>query len=717
MQSSPSSPTPPPPPVILPPHLEYYRTHGAALFPMPHGSKDPHGIVPSFKHDCSRDPAQWERWQKENPGCNFGVVGFASQWIIVDIDTSGGDAGKAEAWQLWVDLCKSWGLPDALNPQVESARGGWHCYLQVPAGIDLSTYRQPDAVKGRINIRVIGYTVAAGSYYDGTAKNEASGPYTFFDNAPAPHPVPQALIDHCAPVAPGEGVAKPGDYDKGDVAKLLDWLNERDAFTAYEDWVNVGMALRLEFGDDGLALWARTHDDTVTPDVISTKWQSFSSEPSANSVTLKSFFDRAHKLGWVGTVRESVSSMFEGMPTQDGPGMALPTVASPPTQPDQAPPPAYPLPTGDQATQDNEEAYPTPPNGYLKTLGNSLRNFAMPIYIWDDILQTKFIYSFTAQTGTGKTAIAMLLALHVALGRALAGKDVEQGQVVYLAGENPTDVQMRWLGLLQTYKIDPDALQVHMIEGVLPLSKHADRIKAECEQKGLKPKLVIVDTAAAYNESESENDNAEMGDYARQLRTLCSLPGEPCVLVLCHPPKTATTIDQMTPRGGGSFLAEVDGNLGGARPEKGGPIAVKAVGKFRGPEFEPLHFATHAVRNVPQLVDHKGKQRATVIAQPVSEAGAAAMEMASETAEIRLLRDIQDHPGDSPRKRAPRLGCNQDTVGNRIKKLVAQKLVAGSGVSASLTKSGREYLNLKALSEGPTNAPTNAVPIPGGPTR
>ena len=79
--------------------LDYYARHGAALFPLPRGSKAPHGIVPSFKHDHSSDREQWRRWAIDNPGCNFGVVAFASQWITLDTDTSGGEAGRAEAWR------------------------------------------------------------------------------------------------------------------------------------------------------------------------------------------------------------------------------------------------------------------------------------------------------------------------------------------------------------------------------------------------------------------------------------------------------------------------------------------------------------------------------------------------------------------------------------------------------------------------------------------
>lgn len=280
--------------------LAYYSAHHCALFPIPAGSKAPGGIIKSFKHDYSTDPEQWKKWAADNPGCNFGIVAFASKLIIVDVDITD---GQAEAWNLWADVCKSWGLPGPLAPQVQSARGGWHVYIKVPDDIDPASLRQPDAIKGRINIRTIGYTVAAGSTFDNL-------PYLLFPDAPPPHPAPAALIEHCSRSARIAATSTPGGRDKGDVAGLLHWLNERNEFDDYATWCSVGMALKIEYGDDGLDLWRLTHNETVTPDIESVKWASFATEPTADSVTLSSFLDRANKLGWRGTVRKSASSMF-----------------------------------------------------------------------------------------------------------------------------------------------------------------------------------------------------------------------------------------------------------------------------------------------------------------------------------------------------------------------------------------------------------------------
>lgn len=308
--------------VALAPALEYYLRHGAALFPIPAGQKGPgskefwpvadtDGTVRagSFKHNYSTDPEQWEAWRSNHPDCNFGVVAFASQWIVCDPDAD--KVGRDAAWQAWCDLCAEWGLPGPAAPHVQSARGGWHIYFQLPPGVDASQLRQPDALKGIINVRCVGYVVAAGSTF---VENGAALPYLLMSDAP-PHPCPAALLEHCtrAPLKRAASTGVTGARDRSDVAGLLTWLNEHGAFDSYEDWFQVGMALKLEYGDDGLDLWQLTHDATVSADVEQSKWQSFATDPTAQSVTLSTFLDKAHKLGWRGSVRKSTSAMFDGV--------------------------------------------------------------------------------------------------------------------------------------------------------------------------------------------------------------------------------------------------------------------------------------------------------------------------------------------------------------------------------------------------------------------
>jgi hypothetical protein len=182
-----------------------------------------------------------------------------------------------------------------------------------------------------------------------------------------------------------------------------------------------------------------------------------------------------------------------------------------------------------------------------------IAGFIRPDYLIDGLVQRRFIYSLTAPTGTGKTAVALLLCACIALGRAVGEYQVAQGRVLYLAGENPDDVRMRWLAMAQVMGFDINTIPVSFLPGVFKLSEMADRIRAELEKIG-PVALIVVDTSAAYFEGSEENANVEMGVHARRLRDLVKMPGGPSVLVCCHPVKNAGP-DNLLPRGGGAFVA------------------------------------------------------------------------------------------------------------------------------------------------------------------
>ena len=158
---------------------------------------------------------------------------------------------------------------------------------------------------------------------------------------------------------------------------------------------------------------------------------------------------------------------------------------------------------------------------------------------------------------------------------------------------------------------------MHFIPGVFKISELFGRVEKEVRELG-GTALIIVDTSAAYFEGEAENDNTQMGAHGRMLRRLTTLPGKPCVITCCHPPKGATSKEAMLPRGGGAFIAEIDGNLICAK--KDSIVELHWVGKFRGPDFEPINVPDLDGGTCAKLKDSKGRRIPTVIARQLSEA-------------------------------------------------------------------------------------------------
>jgi hypothetical protein len=321
-----------------------------------------------------------------------------------------------------------------------------------------------------------------------------------------------------------------------------------------------------------------------------------------------------------------------------------------------------------------------------QTSSEFVAGFVPPDYLVEGLLQRRFLYSLTAATGTGKTAIALLIMMLVCLGHKLGDREVARGSVLYFAGENPDDIRMRWLAMTQQFGCTPEDIDnVYFVPGVFKFSEIGERIQSEMTTR--KIALVIVDTSAAYYEGDDENSNTQIGVHARRLRQLVRLDGGPAVLVCCHPVKNAGD-DNLLPRGGGAFLNEVDGNL--ACTKRDSAVEMHWQGKFRGPEFAPLAFQLKSVTH-ERLKDAKGRLIPTVMAMPLSEEGLRNISAKNRDDEDRVLISIANHPRLTQRDRAIQLGWqmnNGDPYQMRVKR--AEKALEKGG----LIKKGRDEWEL-----------------------
>jgi hypothetical protein len=337
-----------------------------------------------------------------------------------------------------------------------------------------------------------------------------------------------------------------------------------------------------------------------------------------------------------------------------------------------------------------------------KVLASSdfIRGFSPPDYLLDGILQRGFFYSLTGATGAGKTALSLRLIAHVQAGKALGGRDVAQARVLMLVGENADDVRMRWIALAENMGFSPAEADVHFVPNVFSIREVLPDLKIQAERIGGFG-LVVVDTSAAYFQGVDENSNKQVGDHARDIRALTGLCGNPCVVVNCHPTKNAPE-DNLLPRGGGAFLAEVDGNLICRR--KDGAVEMGWQGKFRGPEFDPIAFELQTMVS-DNLRDSRRRRVPTVIARPLSDDE---IERRANTAADdldQLMQVMRDNPGASVAALATACGW-LSSVGNKplkskVSRLLGDLKAAGFAIkelnSWALTPKGIK--NVKERSE------------------
>jgi AAA domain len=325
------------------------------------------------------------------------------------------------------------------------------------------------------------------------------------------------------------------------------------------------------------------------------------------------------------------------------------------------------------------------------------RGYLPPDYLVDGLLQRRYCYSLTARTGSGKTAIVLALAAHVALGRPLGDREIDQGRVLMFAGENADDVCARWIALGHHMDFDVEKIDVHFVPGRFKITDLIVKIRTEMEALG-GCALLIIDTSAAYFEGADENDNVQLGQHASNMREL-RLPGGPCTLINCHPPKNAPD-DNLLPRGGGAFLAEVDGNLTAVKNAM--TVKVHWQGKFRGPEFEPINFLLKGV-TTDRLRDSKDRPIWTVVAKYLSNEAEEQMATSARRDANALLANLIDFGHASIAVLAKRMGWlskngepQKSKVHGVLERLKAAKLVRSEMGALVVTEAGKKALNGKA---------------------
>ena len=474
------------------------------------------------------------------------------------------------------------------------------------------------------------------------------------------------------------------------IAAVIDAVQWAEGFDFDISPRSIGWDMHRQYGDAAYTLWCDlmvTRDPwSPTEPELAALWASFDRPKHETDSLLIDDLAVARDAGWrvAGPAIAATEAILDALAKGSGAERASP------------------LQEWRQYLSDNRYTGPIMTNTDLLTSSRHFINeFVRPEYLIDGALQRRYFYSMTAQTGVGKTAIAMRWMGHVVKGESIGETEVTKGAVLYLAGENPDDVRARWLVLSREMDIDPDTKSVTWVVGVKDLAATAAQFSAEVISKGLEFAFVVVDTAAAFATGDDENSNNQAGNYARLLRSLTKLPGGPCVVALCHPTKRAAD-DDLMPRGAGAFMAEVDGNMAVTRKD-GGLLTVAPFGKFRGDMSWLQQYEISAVKDHPMLTDARGRQMASVLARPVGSGAAATMEKRGDADVERVLSALDKAPstGFTPTDIARLFDW---TYGNKgephsvkagriLKRLLRDKLAKEAIGKWRLTPAGQKYLN------------------------
>lgn len=323
-------------------------------------------------------------------------------------------------------------------------------------------------------------------------------------------------------------------------------------------------------------------------------------------------------------------------------------------------------------------------------------------YLVDGVIQRGYCYSLTSPTGHGKTSVILHLAACIGTARSFASAETMPGKVGYFAAENPNDIQARWIGMREAMGFDE--ADVWFCPFTIDLTASFDQIKAEAEAAGGFD-LIVVDTSQAFFGGDDENSNSQMVGHAKAMRKLTTLPGNPCVIILTHPVKNPSK-DNLLPRGGGGFLAEVDGNL--TIWNDNDNVTLHHQGKFRGAGFAPINFVLKGV-SPAALKDAKGRQIPTVVAEYVSEETFRKRVGDNATDQDKVMILILSRRGDISIAEIARINDWMSPLGvpqkSKVSRLIqqlkdAKLVVTKRNGKLALTKAGKAEIGPKARALG-----------------
>jgi hypothetical protein len=319
-------------------------------------------------------------------------------------------------------------------------------------------------------------------------------------------------------------------------------------------------------------------------------------------------------------------------------------------------------------------------------------------YAVEPFVRSGSLYTLTAKTGSGKTALLINMALAVATGRGadIIGREVTGGRVAFIAVENPDDLRMRIMVAAFILNIDLNKFAHNLIILDQRVKPEALVAKLKTLSSGGPFTLIMVDTLAAYYDGDDINNNVQAGDFMRRLRPLTRLPGLPSVIVAAHPVKNAAN-DNLIPYGGGAILNEVDGNLTLNR-SAGGVTELHWLGKLRGVEFEPALFRLD-IADSPEVLDVKGRGVQLPVLYPTTAEEGERREQAAGDRKAALLKAMAQQPNGSIRDWAGAAGISKSAIGRNLQALAKAKLAENTFGKWTVTDAGRKAIRTRGDAE------------------
>lgn len=223
-----------------------------------------------------------------------------------------------------------------------------------------------------------------------------------------------------------------------------------------------------------------------------------------------------------------------------------------------------------------------------------------PQWLIEGLLEQDSLASIFGESGSGKSFFTLDMAFCVAAGVPFHGRFVEQGPVIYLAGEGFSGLARRRAAWEKHHVVSLRGAPIFVSNQAPALLDAASAVEvaraveAVSSQVGA-PKLVVVDTLARAFAGGDENSSADMGAFVRSLDGLKARYG--CSVLVVHHSGHG---DKSRSRGSSAFRGALDAEML-VEGVPGRSLSVKNTKQKDGPAFEDLHFELQDVEIEPGI--------------------------------------------------------------------------------------------------------------------
>ena len=159
-----------------------------------------------------------------------------------------------------------------------------------------------------------------------------------------------------------------------------------------------------------------------------------------------------------------------------------------------------------------------------------------PAWLIHGMLEKEALTMCFGSPGAGKTFAVLDMALSIAAGKDWHGKDVEQGLVLYIAGEGHAGFARRIAAWSQTHDVDLTDVPFYKSNSAVIVNDEASATELHQELQRManavgKPKLIVLDTLARTMIGD-ENSSERVGEYIKALDDVKSEYG--CTILIVH---------------------------------------------------------------------------------------------------------------------------------------------------------------------------------------